>query len=79
MKVVAFALETDRNDKVIMRKLKDKNADFIVYNSADDSSIGMESNMNEVSVYSSNGKRVDIAIDRKDRIAEKIIHTIISD
>ena len=57
----------------------DKNADFIVYNSAHDSSIGMESNMNEVSVYSSNGKRVDIAIDRKDRIAEKIIHTIISD
>lgn len=79
MKVVAFALETERNDKVIMKKLKDKKADFIVYNNADDSSIGMESNMNEVSVYSSDGKRVDIAIDRKDRIAEKIIHTIISD
>ena len=62
-----------------MNKLKDKKADFIVYNNADNSSIGMESNMNEVSVYSSDGVRVDIGIDRKDRIAEKIIHAILSD
>jgi len=78
MKVIAFALESKRDDSAIIRKLKDKNADYIVYNNANDRSIGMESNMNKVSIYSLNKDRVDIDMDRKDRVAEKIISTIIS-
>tara|TARA_B100000945_G_scaffold313024_1_gene308383 strand:+ start:2271 stop:3464 length:1194 start_codon:yes stop_codon:yes gene_type:complete len=79
MKVIAFSLDSEKDEEKIMTKLKNKKADFIVYNSASNSTVGMESNMNEVSVYSINGLVVDIKIDTKAKIADKILNTILID
>ena len=58
-------------------KLKNKNLDYIVLNYANEEGAGFESNTNHVYLYSTQGKKKEFKLDRKDRIAKLIIKNII--
>ena len=76
--IIAFALETHNGEKEALRKLRDKNADFIVLNYANEKGAGFESDTNRVVIYSNNNKYIKLKKNRKDRIAKKIIDFILS-
>ena len=71
--IVAFALETENGQKNAQKKLKNKHADFIVLNYANEEGAGFNVNTNHVYVYNKNGQSIEFKKDRKDRIAYKIL------
>ena len=75
---VAFALETNNGKKEALRKMKDKKTDFIILNYANEEGAGFDSNTNHVTIFSKNGKSLELKKDRKDRVAKKIIEYILS-
>jgi len=77
-KLVAFALETRAGENEAIRKMKSKNADFIVLNYANEEGAGFDSVTNRVTVFSKDGRQTDLKKDRKDRIARRLIDVIIS-
>ena len=70
---MAFALETENGQKNAQKKLKNKQADFIVLNYANEEGAGFNVNTNHVYVYNKNGQSIEFKKDRKDRIAYKIL------
>ena len=76
--ITAFALETHDGENEALRKLKEKNADFIVLNYANEEGSGFESSTNKVTIFNKNGDKLKLKKDRKDRIAEKIINHIMN-
>ena len=75
--IIAFALETEQGEKNAKIKLKNKNADFIILNYANEKDAGFNSNTNHVYMYSKEGDYLELKKDRKDRIAYKIIDWVI--
>ena len=78
-KIIAFALETHNGKKEALRKLKEKNADFIVLNYANEDGAGFESDTNRVVIFSKKNKFIELKKNRKDRIAKKIIDFILKE
>ena len=76
--IIAFALETHDGEKEAKQKLKEKNADFIVLNYANEKGAGFDSFTNRVIIFSKDGHSIEIKKDRKDRIAKKIIEYILN-
>ena len=76
--MIAFALETEQGEKNAKNKLKNKNADFIILNYANEEGAGFNSNTNHVYIYSKEGESIELKKDRKDRIAYKILDWIIN-
>jgi len=77
-KIVAFALETHNGEKEAVRKMEQKNSDFIVLNYANEEGAGFESNTNIVTIYKKDGKSINLKKDRKDRISKKIIDYVLN-
>ena len=75
--IIAFALETHNGENEALRKLKDKNADYIVLNYANEKGAGFESDTNRVIIYSKDKKYIKLNQNRKDRIANKLINFIL--
>ena len=73
------ARETHNGVKEAKRKMKQKSADFIVLNYANEKNAGFDSSTNRVTIFSKNGKSIELKKDRKDRIAKKIIEYILRD
>tara|TARA_B100000700_G_scaffold312290_1_gene395652 strand:+ start:655 stop:1848 length:1194 start_codon:yes stop_codon:yes gene_type:complete len=78
-KIIAFALETHNGKQEALRKLKEKNADFIVLNYANEDGAGFESDTNRVIIFSKKNKFIELKKNRKDRIANKIIDFILKE
>ena len=76
--IVAFALETCNGKENAMKKLMDKGANFIVLNHPDDDGCGIGSNYNKVTIYNDKDQEFNISKDRKDRVAKKILETIVN-
>ena len=76
--IIAFALETEQGEKNAKNKLKNKNADFVVLNYANEKGAGFNSNTNHVYIYSKEGESIELKKDRKDRIAYKILDWVIA-
>ena len=76
-KSVGFSLEGENGEKEAIRKLKDKNLDYIILNRYDIEDIGFNSNYNEVTIFSKKNKIIQLNKDRKDRLATQIIDYII--
>jgi phosphopantothenoylcysteine decarboxylase/phosphopantothenate--cysteine ligase len=76
--IIAFALETDQGRLNAKNKLKNKNADFVVLNYANEKGAGFNTNTNHVYIYSKDGKEIELKKDRKDRIAHKIIEWVLN-
>ena len=77
--IITFALETEDGEKHALQKMKNKNADFVVLNYANEEGAGFNSNTNHVYIYSKSGKNIELRKDRKDRIANKILDLVIED
>ena len=75
-KIIVFALETEQGEKNAKNKLKNKNADYVVLNYANEEGAGFESNTNHVYIYDKNEKFIELKKDRKDRIAYKILNWV---
>ena len=76
--ITAFALETHNGRNEAKRKMKEKNADFVVLNYANEKGAGFESSTNRVTIFSKNGHNIELKKDRKDRVAKKIIQYILN-
>jgi phosphopantothenoylcysteine decarboxylase / phosphopantothenate---cysteine ligase len=75
--VVAFAAETEKLEQNAREKLMRKKADLIVANDVADSSIGFDSDQNEVLVISRDGKTVRIAKAPKLVVANRILDLVL--
>ena len=75
--VIGFALETQDGEKEAIRKLQNKGIDFIILNYANEKNAGFDVNTNHVYIYDKSNKKIELSLDRKDRIAKKIIEHII--
>lgn len=74
-RIVVFALETDNEEQNAMKKLANKNADFIVLNSLRNEGTCFQSDNNEITIMSRNSKKTfpkkpksDVAIDIVDEL-----------
>lgn len=72
MYVVGFAAETQNVEAYALQKLESKKADAIIMNDVSDTSIGMNSNDNEVTIIFKDGSKVPLPKMAKTLLAEKI-------
>ncbi|HBV23236.1 MAG TPA: bifunctional phosphopantothenoylcysteine decarboxylase/phosphopantothenate--cysteine ligase CoaBC [Jeotgalicoccus sp.] len=72
MYVVGFAAETQNVEAYALQKLESKKADAIIMNDVSDTSIGMNSNDNEVTIMFKDGSKVPLPKMAKTLLAEKI-------
>ena len=77
--VIGFSAETNNLVKNSKTKLSEKNCDWIVANNVADSSIGFESDFNEVSIFYKDLNIQDEKISKmkKSFVAEKIVKRVI--
>ena len=75
--ITAFALETHDGENEAQRKMKEKGADFMVLNYANEKGAGFDSSTNRVTIFSKTGDKIELKKDRKDRIAQKIIDFVL--
>ena len=78
--VIGFAAETNDLEKNSKKKLLDKNCDWIIANNVSDSSIGFDSDYNEVSIYykDTQFKSEKISKRKKSEIADEITNRVIN-
>jgi phosphopantothenoylcysteine decarboxylase/phosphopantothenate--cysteine ligase len=77
--VVGFALETDNELENAKKKLLEKNLDFIVLNSLNDSGAGFGHDTNKVSIIDKYNNITEIELKSKVAIAKDIVELIISE
>tara|TARA_B100002052_G_scaffold291677_1_gene312095 strand:- start:61 stop:1260 length:1200 start_codon:yes stop_codon:yes gene_type:complete len=77
--VIGFSAETDNLSENSIRKLEEKNCDWIIANDVSDNSIGFDSDYNEVTIFYKKKKLEKISKMKKSLIADKIVERVISD
>lgn len=75
--LVGFALETENEQANALKKLKNKNADFIVLNSLKDEGAGFGHSTNKIIIFDKEGNSYPFEMKHKDRVAKDIIDTIL--
>lgn len=75
-KLVGFAAETQNVAHYALDKLKRKRADVIIANNVGDTSIGFNSDENEVTMYFDDGHEVPISKGAKIEVARRILNTL---
>jgi len=76
--VVGFAMETENEEENAVKKVINKNADFIVLNSVNNKNEAFGSDLNEVSFVNNKGKFKSFIKKSKKEIATDIVQEIIS-
>jgi len=76
--IIGFALETENGEYNAKQKMADKALDYIVLNYANEENAGFEVNTNHVIIFSKDGSKKELSLDRKDRIATKLVDFIIN-
>jgi phosphopantothenoylcysteine decarboxylase/phosphopantothenate--cysteine ligase len=74
--LVGFAAETESCEENAKKKLNLKNLDWIALNDVSIKEIGFESELNEVTLYSSSEEKVKLSIATKEELAEQIFDII---
>lgn len=77
-RLVGFALETDNETVNAEEKLKKKNLDMIVLNSMRDNGAGFGVDTNKVTIFNSDGSRVDVPLKSKREVAVDIVSEIVN-
>lgn len=75
--LVGFALETNDEEQNALKKLEQKNADYIILNSLNDEGAGFAGDMNKVTVFSKKHKPVVFPLQSKSELSKKIIEHIL--
>ena len=76
--VIGFAAETNNLNEHAKKKLSEKNCDWIVANDVSDTTIGFNSDFNEVSIFYKNMKYEKIPKMKKSLLADNIVKKVIS-
>ncbi|MEJ7610269.1 MAG: bifunctional phosphopantothenoylcysteine decarboxylase/phosphopantothenate--cysteine ligase CoaBC [Ferruginibacter sp.] len=76
--LVGFALETENEQANAVKKLKTKNADFIVLNSLRDEGAGFGHNTNKIIIFDKAEKSYPFEMKKKEAVAKDIIDTILN-
>ena len=72
--LVGFALETDNVQEYAAKKVKEKNLDFIVANSLQDSGAGFATDTNKISIIDNKGNTFDYSLKSKEDVAKDILN-----
>ncbi len=75
--LVGFALETENEKGNALKKLKAKNADFIILNSMNDEGAGFGYNTNKITIFDKEGNEHVFETKLKEEVAHDIIQTIL--
>jgi phosphopantothenoylcysteine decarboxylase / phosphopantothenate---cysteine ligase len=75
--LVGFALETNNEHANALKKLKEKNADFIVLNSLKDEGAGFGHDTNKVTIIDTTGDHITLPLQSKTEIAIAIVNHIL--
>ena len=75
--VIGFSLETQDGENNAIKKMKDKGVDYIILNYANEENAGFDVNTNHVYIFDKKNNKTELSLDRKDRIAKKIIEHIL--
>ena len=78
--VIGFAAETENLDSNAMKKLKNKNCDWIVANDVSKKNIGFDSDYNEVTIHYNDlkKKKETLSYKKKSEISEEIVDRIVT-
>ena len=76
--VVGFAAETSSIKNNSLKKLSEKNCDWIIANDVSKNDIGFESDFNKVSIFYKNNSEENLPKMRKSSLANEIVNRIIS-
>ena len=78
--VIGFAAETENLDPNAMKKLKNKNCDWIVANDVSKKNIGFDSDYNEVTIHYNDleKKKEILSYKKKSEISEEIVDRIVN-
>jgi len=76
--VIGFAAETNSLKKNSLKKLSEKNCDWIIANDISKNDIGFESDLNKVSIYYKNNSEENLPKMKKSSLANEIVNRIIS-
>ncbi len=76
--VVGFAAETNSLKKNSLKKLSEKNCDWIIANDVSKDDIGFDSDFNKVSIFYKNNSEENLPKMRKSSLANEIVNRIVS-
>lgn len=75
--LAGFALETENEKENALKKLKNKNFDFIVLNSLRDKGAGFKTDTNKISILDKNNNLSNFELKSKTEVAEDIIDKLL--
>ncbi len=75
--LVGFAAETQELEQYALKKLKDKNLDFILANDVSTKISGFQSDFNQGTLFCENGEAVTIPLMDKEEFAHRIVDEVI--
>lgn len=75
--LVGFALETANEENNAIKKITDKNADFIILNSLNDEGAGFGYNTNKITIFDKAFNKFSFEMKSKEAVAVDIINTIL--
>jgi len=76
--VIGFAAETDNIETNAVKKLNNKNCDWIIANDVSNKKIGFNSDFNEVTIYYSDKNKEKLSYKKKSEISDEIVDKIIN-
>lgn len=76
--LVGFALETENEKENALKKLSEKNADFIILNSIKDNKAVFGGNSNKITIFGKKGQEFNFNVKSKKEVAKDIVETIIN-
>ena len=74
---IGFAAETNDLVKNSLKKLEEKNCDWIIGNDVSDNSIGFDSDENQISIFYKDKKNENLKKMSKSRVASEIVNRIL--
>lgn len=72
-RLIGFALETHDETANALKKIENKNLDFIILNSLNDKGAGFKYDTNKISILAQSGHRIDFPLKSKKEVAADII------
>jgi phosphopantothenoylcysteine decarboxylase/phosphopantothenate--cysteine ligase len=75
--LVGFAAETENGVQNALEKLNKKNLDWIALNDISNKKIGFDKDFNEITLFSSSGKRVKLDFSKKEELATQMFELIL--
>ena len=74
-RLIGFALETHDETANALKKIENKNLDFIILNSLNDKGAGFKYDTNKISILAQSGHRIDFPLKSKKEVAVDIINS----